>query len=361
MEPNLGELEKGSNASGQIQDKAHSEDYERNINNNASDTQSRRRSPSPSGSDKASRVSSAGTIGIKKPGPWVLHHHKQNLITEIRRPVEFNSAFDKVGFYLRKRFGDSLRWAGRKLANRGDKNQNEEKGKESDRAWEERRFRMSFAELQRMKLRKLQIKLVGNIVDMHYSNCEDEEWEVTLRKYGMHYVLQQIHAADADINLKIVQALQDYDYMRTRSKEPTDPFLVTGERWIDHRILQRAMGNFHDYFVAENFEIDNSIGPWMENEDGVPIGGTRNEKIKETEWKNFIKRLQMAVLGGVFLLVPMWLMVLHQTRYTALISTTVFVAIFGLVMARYLEKEMEVLSVTAAYAAVLVVFVGLNT
>jgi hypothetical protein len=69
----------------------------------------------------------------------------------------------------------------------------------------------------------------------------------------------------------------------------------------------------------------------------------------------------MAVLGGVFLLVPMWLMVLHRTRYTALVSTTVFVAFFGLVMVRFLEKEMEVLSVTAAYAAVLVVFVGLNT
>jgi hypothetical protein len=87
--------------------------------------------------------------------------------------------------------------------------------------------------------------------------------------------------------------------MRTRSKEPEDPFLVTGERWIDHRIMQRAMGNFYDHFVSENFEIDNSIGRWMENEDGVPIGGTHNEKIKESEWKNFIKRLQMAIVSEV--------------------------------------------------------------
>ena len=122
------------------------------------------------------------------------------------------------------------------------------------------------------------------------------------------------------------------------------------------------MSKFRDHFVAESmkFKKVDSIGSWKEGK-AIPIGGTRNENHKESEWKNFRKRLQMAVLGGVFLLAPMWLMVLHRTKYTALVSTTVFVAFFGLIMAKFLEKEMDVLSVTAAYAAVLVVFVGLNT
>jgi hypothetical protein len=54
-------------------------------------------------------------------------------------------------------------------------------------------------------------------------------------------------------------------------------------------------------------------------------------------------------------------MVMHKTHYTALASTTVFVSVFGLMMALVLDKLMDVLSSTAAYAAVLVVFVGLNT
>lgn len=159
-----------------------------------------------------------------------------------------------------------------------------------------------------------------------------------------------------------VQALKDYDYMSSRSKESVDPFLVTGERSVDHHVMSIAMGKFRDHFVSEsnNFEKFDSIGSWK-GEEAIPIGGTRKENNKASEWKNFRKRLRMAVLGGVFLLTPMWLMVLHKTKYTALVSTTVFVALFGLIMAKFLEKEMDVLSVTAAYAAVLVVFVGLNT
>ena len=57
---------------------------------------------------------------------------------------------------------------------------------------------------------------------------------------------------------------------------------------------------------------------------------------------------------------PMWLMMLNTDLYTALISTTVFIVVFGGTMASVLEKKMEVLARTAAYAAVLVVFVGLT-
>jgi hypothetical protein len=68
-----------------------------------------------------------------------------------------------------------------------------------------------------------------------------------------------------------------------------------------------------------------------------------------------------AIVGGIFLIGPMWLMVLHKTRTTALVSTTVFVVVFGLIMALFLDKMMDVLSRTAAYAAVLIVFVGLTS
>jgi hypothetical protein len=72
-------------------------------------------------------------------------------------------------------------------------------------------------------------------------------------------------------------------------------------------------------------------------------------------------RFGMAAVGGAFLIAPMWLMVLHRTLYTGLVSTTVFVIFFGIVMAFFIEKGLDVMTTTAAYAAVLVVFVGLNT
>ena len=59
---------------------------------------------------------------------------------------------------------------------------NEDRGE-----WEERRFRVSFAELQRMQLRKLQITLVENMLNMRYSNRQSEGWEKTLREYGGYH------------------------------------------------------------------------------------------------------------------------------------------------------------------------------
>ena len=105
-----------------------------------------------------------------------------------------------------------------------------------------------------------------------------------------------------------------------------------------------------------------SMGKWeIGNVRPEPVGGTRDENFQRAWAAGFRHRVGAAAVGGIFLIGPMWLMVLHKTRYTVLISTTIFVTVFGLLMALVLDKLMDVLSSTAAYAAVLVVFVGLST
>jgi hypothetical protein len=122
------------------------------------------------------------------------------------------------------------------------------------------------------------------------------------------------------------------------------------------------MESVHDEkFFKFEFDEYPSLEKCRGDEDNSPIGGTRNENNRKARFKSFHKRLLIAALGGFLLLGPMWLMVLHHTLYTALVSTTVCVAVFELSMCFYLDKETDVLSSTAAYAAVLVVFVGLNT
>jgi hypothetical protein len=140
-----------------------------------------------------------------------------------------------------------------------------------------------------------------------------------------------------------------------------DPFYVSGERIVDRCMLEAAMKG-KEYGVDQLREAYQSMGKWeTEISHPEPVGGTRDENFQRAWIKGFRQRVVAAVVGGLFLIGPMWLMVLHKTRYTALVSTTVFVAVFGLMMARVLDKLMDVLSSTAAYAAVLVVFVGLNT
>lgn len=160
--------------------------------------------------------------------------------------------------------------------------------------------------------------------------------------------------------LFLVQALQDYDYMGQCFYRPQDPFYVTGQRYIDRRLLEVAMRDKEHQNIP--LRSGETSGPWeTANSQHDPIAGTRDKNYLQARNKGFRERLGVATIGGIFLIVPMWLMVLHNTLYTTLISTTVFVAVFGLVMASYLDKLMDVMSSTAAYAAVLVVFVGLST
>ena len=143
--------------------------------------------------------------------------------------------------------------------------------------------------------------------------------------------------------------------MSTCSQYPQDPFLVSGERIVDHFILDNTLATVDKDGIEGIIPVP---GPW--GEESLPIGGTRNDNVAKSWSKGFYSRIAMATLGGFLLVGPMWLMVLNNTLYTCLVTTTAFVTVFGLLMAWFLEKPMEVMSATAAYAAVLVVFVGLS-
>lgn len=83
-------------------------------------------------------------------------------------------------------------------------------------------------------------------------------------------------------------------------------------------------------------------------------------RINQKWIENCTKKVLMAVTGGAFLIVPMLIMVLHPSMLTSLITTSVFVFTFGLAisLSPFLDRPFDVLSATAAYAAVLVVFIG---
>ncbi|RFU26013.1 hypothetical protein B7463_g10322, partial [Scytalidium lignicola] len=248
-----------------------------------------------------------------KAGIFALQHHQSRLVAT--HP-----------FHLKRRLQPAIPTEPNSIENRSDpKQDSQSKG----------HIILSFAELHRMRMRKLQFKLAHQVAQMHYSGEEPEGWEETLKNY--------------------IEAIKDYDYMNLCVERRKDPFLVHSTRLHDKDVLQLALREYG----GEDF--DNF--PFEKCSEQVPesIGGTRKKISEKEHFTKFVKRLGMAAVGGSFLVAPMWLMVIHNTRYTALISTTIFVFVFGVVMASVLESYMDVLSVTAAYAAVLVVFVGTNT
>jgi len=73
-------------------------------------------------------------------------------------------------------------------------------------------------------------------------------------------------------------------------------------------------------------------------------------------------RLLMALGGGLALIAPMLIMDLHPTKATALVTTCCFVVAVAIALAIFMRdsKPKDVVACTTAYAAVLVVFVGLS-
>lgn len=157
---------------------------------------------------------------------------------------------------------------------------------------------------------------------------------------------------------RVVQANKDHDYMVECGQRSRDVFLATTQRSIDRFVMRKVVEfNPETIWFDENKAVP-AGEPWEHDDESESIPGTRTNVFNQSFWN----RVKMATVGGVFLIGPMWLMVLsNDWRYTGLITTTVFVTVFGLSMSAALDKPMDVLSSTAAYAAVLVVFVGVNT
>jgi len=77
----------------------------------------------------------------------------------------------------------------------------------------------------------------------------------------------------------------------------------------------------------------------------------------------FARKLLTALFGALALIAPMLIMRLHSTLLTQLLTTSVFILAFGCALAYFLDStdETYIASASAAYAAVLVVFVGASS
>jgi hypothetical protein len=262
-------------------------------------------------------------LDFNDPLPWALSRQKWNIIKKI------NGAPPEGGPAAEKR---------------------------SDYGLDNRYFRVSLAEMQRMHMRILQCKLVQHAVNMRFRNREDvAAWEKDLKEYSTTTTISTLPGTYLT-PLLLVEASKDHDYMQECTQRERDPFLVTAERLTDDEIMQEAMkhidlGQFSPLGSCEE------IQSW--EKDNIPIPKTRNEAAGRNRMQKLIERLILAVLGGGLLVGPMWLMIIHNSPYVCMSSATGFVFLFGLVMAVRLEKGTDVLASTCAYAAVMVVFVGL--
>ncbi|KAK8029631.1 hypothetical protein PG993_010922 [Apiospora rasikravindrae] len=195
--------------------------------------------------------------------------------------------------------------------------------------------------MQSLRLRTLQWKLAEHAGKIQFGGEEPDGWESDVDKY--------------------VKLVQDYEYMDKWSKHPKIPFLITGRRLADNHVLERALGggsvNRLDWNSIKDWDAFTVKvpGPW--EQDIRPVGGSRDYKNHE-KWY-ILRRHSMALFSAIFLMILMIIMSFHNGLLVCLLTANFYVFAFGAAMAWFLSEPKEVMTNTAAYAAVLAVFVGL--
>ncbi|KAK0659462.1 hypothetical protein QBC41DRAFT_331484 [Cercophora samala] len=157
---------------------------------------------------------------------------------------------------------------------------------------------------------------------------------------------------------KYAKAIRNYEIL---SQEALDPFEMSKtDRFFENVLatlgspkqLQRRQAR------ARAFQQLQGMTPKQVNSSFRELN--RDFRIMTQKQEAFWERLWMGIFGGVAVIGPMILMVLKPDRNTSLITVSVATALFVLVLAIFAKglAGKDVLAATAAYAAVLVVFVG---
>ncbi|KAL7952774.1 hypothetical protein V8C34DRAFT_309765 [Trichoderma compactum] len=216
--------------------------------------------------------------------------------------------------------------------------------------------------LQRLNIVNLQVKLVrmkSRIQREQTTSIEDmEELRTNLQQYST--------------------AIRDYQYLKNKkSVEKAD---------IPHRklLLQRFFhsdSDFNDPFESHYSyfqDADEKIDPLrsvlmkylpvqltFSRQERLDRGREYSQRKPPRAVSSFIDHLVrfiMAFTGGVFLVVPMIIMTINASQTKSLVTVSVAVVIFSLILSFAIRvSNVETLVSTATYAVVLVVFVGTSS
>ncbi|KAK1783659.1 hypothetical protein QBC45DRAFT_398478 [Copromyces sp. CBS 386.78] len=243
-------------------------------------------------------------------------------------------------------------------------------------------YRIHFADLQRIQIQYLHSKLVNLAVSAHFN---DDAWEPGGKADEIGKVLKEY-----------IQAVRDHEYMGKYTKTSNDPFIATSQRLYDKRFLESAMTaegdkmpeDFlppcpppppprqshqlpqhqqdlkHETLRAQPTLVERlqryavPTGPWERDNTDKPASAlisTRTKAWKRAYWT----RIGATVIGGGFLIAPMWILALQRNLFIHLGVATGCITAFGVSMSLYLETVDNVFAATLAYAAVIMVFVGI--
>ncbi|KAI9654765.1 MAG: hypothetical protein M1821_005759 [Bathelium mastoideum] len=183
---------------------------------------------------------------------------------------------------------------------------------------------------------------------------------------GILQTTEKLEQIEIDLH-RFTKALRNYEYsVKTKipfkdlargmvdREEASDRVMNLGKRLNNAKFSFRgeeSLSKQHDIITAWR----QSIAPFGPQERAIRYFPT-------TELILFASRVLVAVFGGLSLVVPMLIMSINPTLTKSLVTTSAFVIAFGVGMATFMPQaeSKDLVTSTAAYAAVLVVFVGVG-
>jgi hypothetical protein len=168
-------------------------------------------------------------------------------------------------------------------------------------------------------------------------------------------------------------AWRDWDMiLQSAASADSDPFRITTHKELSAELMKEA-GILSSPMLFEGKQLPfRRMQPLDRDEPSKLPGVSRHAKQDEERVQDIVQRFCWGIGGGLALIGPMIVMVLHKTLLTTLLTTSVSVVIFAFVVAVVSGgiipgmKDIDlgprdVLAATATYTAVLVVFVGAST
>ncbi|KAK3303894.1 heterokaryon incompatibility protein-domain-containing protein [Chaetomium strumarium] len=194
-----------------------------------------------------------------------------------------------------------------------------------------RDYNIYLSSLQRMVICQLQKELAEVVRKIYASTWADKDSMDKAKQLLTDYT----------------NAIRDYDFMTEKLKQSVehgeqDPFQISTTRTLEALLMDDA--GLIPKAQPPSPPEDRAA---YERRQNILPGVSRSEHQQASDLVRFLERLGMGLGGGVALIVPMLVMVLRDDVLTQLLTTTVATMLFA--------------ASVAAYAAVLVVFIGASS
>lgn len=218
---------------------------------------------------------------------------------------------------------------------------------------------LNLATLQRMTLHQLQTSIALYVGEMYETSRFplDGDNLMALPRLLHQYCMLVYMCMQVRTTLMTVlgESLRDLDYMEECALRgyDKDPCLLKSSRALDREIM-KVVGLIHNHVLPKG-----DLPMARDTEQPQLLGSSRNRAKRSAFKQKRLLRFAMAASGGLLLVVPMLIMAAVPGKLSSLVTTSVAMLIFATLVTLVTELgPNDVLATTAAYAAVLVVFVG---